>query len=300
MQICNFVLNKKVIFACASIFFAFCVFAQSVSMPEMPQMPSMPTMPTVGGEFYRPTTPTSSVSQNSTSESSSSSTENSSTQSQNSKTTISSSNSSDILSSLLTNNSILSASDITNLYDSGLFNDLSLLNTKNANSQNSENLLQQILQTLEELKNQQKTSTAAEKQNLQNTQTDSQNFKSREPSVLRFKINGYDIKDSLSSVFFSEPDADGSFLLTGDRKYFTNQQRRTETFYLLFKTVKSTGSTTTFEVQSDIVQDFKNENSFVYKFVNKKNLTAEKTGNLVVLRLSDNDLNIDLLLDIDK
>ncbi len=280
-----------------NIFFSFSVFAQSVSMPEMP---SMPTMPTVGGEFYRPTTPTSSVLQNATSESLSSSTENLSTQSQNSKATISSSNSSDVLSSLLTNNSILSAYDITNLYDSGLFNDLSSLNTVNANSQNSEILLQQILQSLEELKNQQKTSTAVEKQNLQNTQTDSENFKQREPSVLRFKINGYDIKDSLSAVFFSEPEADGSFLLTGDRRYFTNQQRRTETFYLLFKTIKSTGSTTTFEVQSDIVQDFKNENSFVCKLVNKKNLTAEKTGNLVVLRLSDNDLNVDLLLDIDK
>lgn len=280
-----------------NIFFSFSVFAQSVSMPEMP---SMPTMPTVGGEFYRPTAPTSSVLQNATSESLSSSTENLSTQSQNSKATISSSNSSDVLSSLLTNNSILSAYDITNLYDSGLFNDLSSLNTVNANSQNSEILLQQILQSLEELKNQQKTSTAVEKQNLQNTQTDSENFKQREPSVLRFKINGYDIKDSLSAVFFSEPEADGSFLLTGDRRYFTNQQRRTETFYLLFKTIKSTGSTTTFEVQSDIVQDFKNENSFVCKLVNKKNLTAEKTGNLVVLRLSDNDLNVDLLLDIDK
>lgn len=280
-----------------NIFFSFSVFAQSVSMPEMP---SMPTMPTVGGEFYRPTTPTSSVLQNATSESLSSSTENLSTQSQKSKATISSSNSSDVLSSLLTNNSILSAYDITNLYDSGLFNDLSSLNTVNANSQNSEILLQQILQSLEELKNQQKTSTAVEKQNLQNTQTDSENFKQREPSVLRFKINGYDIKDSLSAVFFSEPEADGSFLLTGDRRYFTNQQRRTETFYLLFKTIKSTGSTTTFEVQSDIVQDFKNENSFVCKLVNKKNLTAEKTGNLVVLRLSDNDLNVDLLLDIDK
>lgn len=280
-----------------NIFFSFSVFAQSVSMPEMP---SMPTMPTVGGEFYRPTTSTSSVLQNATSESLSSSTENLSTQSQNSKATISSSNSSDVLSSLLTNNSILSAYDITNLYDSGLFNDLSSLNTVNANSQNSEILLQQILQSLEELKNQQKTSTAVEKQNLQNTQTDSENFKQREPSVLRFKINGYDIKDSLSAVFFSEPEADGSFLLTGDRRYFTNQQRRTETFYLLFKTIKSTGSTTTFEVQSDIVQDFKNENSFVCKLVNKKNLTAEKTGNLVVLRLSDNDLNVDLLLDIDK
>lgn len=266
----------------------------------MPEMPSMPSMPTVGGEFYRPTTPSSSVSQNATSEGTNSTSEVSSSQSQNSKTTISSSNSSDILSSLLTNNSILSTSDITNLYDSGLFNDLSSLTTTNTNSQNSEILLQQILQSLEELKTQAKSSTAAEKQVLQNTQTDSENFKQREPSVLRFKINGYDIKDSLSAVFFSEPEADGSFLLTGDRNYFVNQQRRTETFYLLFKTIKSTGSTTTFEVQSDIVQDSKNENSFVYKFVNKKNLKAEKTGNLVVLRSSDNDLNVDLLLDIDK
>ena len=49
-----------------------------------------------------------------------------------------------------------------------------------------------------------------------------------------------------------------------------------------------------------IVQDSKNENSYIYKLSNVKNLTAEKTGNLVVMHFSSDPLNADLLLDIDN
>ena len=73
-----------------------------------------------------------------------------------------------------------------------------------------------------------------------------------------------------------------------------------ETFYMLFKTVSSNGSTLTYKVQPSIVQDYKNDNSYVYKLSNVKNLTAEKTGNLVVLHYTSDSLNADLLLDIDS
>ena len=88
--------------------------------------------------------------------------------------------------------------------------------------------------------------------------------------------------------------------LTGDRKYFVGQQVRTETFYMLFKTVSSNGSSLTYRVQPSIVQDMRNENSYVYKLANVKNLTAEKTGNLVVIHYVGSDVTTDLLLDIDK
>ena len=119
-------------------------------------------------------------------------------------------------------------------------------------------------------------------------------------ALFRFKINGYNIADSLTKVFFSETEPDGSFLLSADRRYFVNQQTRTETFYMLFKTVSSNGSSLTYRVQPSIVQDHKNENSYVYRLAAVKNLTAEKTGNLVVIHYSSDSVNADVLLDIDS
>ena len=69
---------------------------------------------------------------------------------------------------------------------------------------------------------------------------------------------------------------------------------------MLFKTVASNGSTVSYKVQPSIVQDHKNENSYVYKLAGIKNLTAEKTGNLVVMHYTDDGVSIDLLLDIDS
>ena len=70
---------------------------------------------------------------------------------------------------------------------------------------------------------------------------------------------------------------------------------------ILFKAVKSNGSSTTFQVEPEIAQDFKNENSFIYKLAKKSDLVAKKTGNLVVINTcsSSNDMQIDLLIDID-
>lgn len=212
-------------------------------------------------------------------------------------------NSDDLLKKLLKNNNLLTASDISSLYDFGLFGNISSLSGTNvASSTNTSTdfLLQQMLTSLEDLKKEQKNATEVEKEQLLLHQQDSQNFKSREPSILRFKINGYSIKDSLTETFFSETEKDGSFLLTADRKYFVNQQPRTETFYLLFKTIKSNGSVTTYEVIPSIAQDNKNTNSFVYKFCQQKNIVAEKTGNLVVLHYEQNGVTADMLLDIDN
>ena len=222
-----------------------------------------------------------------------------------------------ILSSVLAGNNALTANDISSLYDSGLFTSLSSLdnsaNLPNYNTTTSTNvLLQQVLNSLNDLKKQQQNASATEiisidinasakeKNALNATKTDSENFKQREPAILRFKINGFNIADSLTDVFFSETETDGTFLLTGDRKYFVDQQVRTETFYMLFKTLASNGSTVTYKVQPSIVQDHKNENSYIYRLASVKNLTAEKTGNLVVMHFADDSLNADLLLDIDS
>lgn len=272
------------------------VFAQSLDMPDMPEMPSMPT---VGGDFYTPSFPTRLNNKNNkttTTEPGKEKTETILTESITPES---------VLASNLTKGNILTAYDISSLYDSGLFSNLSSLDTtsnmSNYNTTSSTNvLLQQVLNGLNDLKKQQQNASAKEKNELNAVKADSENFKKREPSILRFKINGYNIADSLTKVFFSDTEPDGSFLLTGDRRYFVNQQVRTETFYMLFKTIGSNGSTLTYRVQPSLVQDHKNENSYVYKLSGVKNLTAEKTGNLVVIHYSGDSVNADLLLDIDS
>ena len=296
MQICK---SKKAVLVSVFLMWsslAFSIFAQSLDMPEMPEMPSMPT---IGGGFYTPSFPTR-VKNNTQNQNT---TENG--KEKNETVLTESITPESVLTSNLTKGNILTAYDISSLYDSGLFSNLSSLDTtstmSNYNTTSSTNvLLQQVLNGLNDLKKQQQNASAKEKNELNATKTDSENFKKREPSILRFKINGYNIADSLTKVFFSDTEPDGSFLLTGDRRYFVNQQVRTETFYMLFKTISSNGSTLTYRVQPTLVQDHKNENSYVYKLAGVKNLTAEKTGNLVVIHYSGDSVNADLLLDIDS
>lgn len=301
MQICK---SKKALSSAFVLLlgagFSLSLFSQSNTKPlDMPEMPAMPSMPAVGGGFYTPSLPNrpnNTKQSKDTTEQTKEKTESVLTEAITPES---------VLSSALAKGNTLTASDISSLYDSGLFTNLSSLNASeglsNYTTSTSTNvLLQQVLNSLNDLKKHQQGASAKEKNELNAVKTDSENFKHREPSILRFKVNGYNIADSLTKVFFSETEADGSFLLTGDRKYFVGQQIRTETFYLLFKTVSSNGSSLTYRVQPSIVQDIKNENSYVYRLANVKNLTAEKTGNLVVIHYTSDSVNADVLLDIDS
>ena len=290
MRICK---SKK-----AGLLAVVCLISGGLYAIDMPEMPEMPSMPAIGSGFYTPSFPTRPSNQKKTD-----STEN--TKEKTESVLTESLTPESVLTSVLSKGNTLSAYDISSLYDSGLFSNISSLDSvgslSNYTTSTSTNvLLQQVLNSLNELKKQQQSASAKEKNELNAVKTDSENFKKREPSILRFKINGYNISDSLTKVFFSDTEPDGSFLLTADRKYFVNQQVRTETFYMLFKTVSSNGSSLTYKVQPSIVQDSKNENSYVYKLANVKNLTAEKTGNLVVVHYSSDPLTADLLLDIDS
>ncbi len=297
MQICK---SKKAVFffALFSGFFCGLAFSQNSTQTkiEMPAMPSMPEMPSVGGSFYTPSFPTSPTAPKSPVKPEAQTETAAQANSQNGKTEA-------LQNSALVNSNYLTADDISALYDSGLFSNISSLNTTNITNNNTSNttnvILQQVLNSLNDLKKQQENASAKDKNQLIETKADSENFKKREPSILRFKINGFNVADSFTQVFFSETEPDGTFLLTGDRKYYINQQPRTETFYMLFKTTGSNGSTLTYKVQTSVVQDFKNENSFMYRLSAIQNLTAEKTGNLVVIHYSDNAVKADILLDID-
>ena len=122
--------------------------------------------------------------------------------------------------------------------------------------------------------------------------------KSQRPAILRFVINGYNILDTCRTVYFSRQEQDGSFLLTADRRYISDNTVREETFYLLFKADGNCGASKGYDVQPAVVQDYQNDYSLVYQLAQKKNMKASKTGNLVVLRSTSPDWNLDLLLDI--
>ncbi len=120
----------------------------------------------------------------------------------------------------------------------------------------------------------------------------------RSPAIIRFIANGQNILDSCRTVYFSTKENDGSFLLTGDRKFYVGERAREETFYFLFKSDGNPGSRSGYFVQGEVIQDFENKSSVLHGLSKKDGLKAVKTGNLVSLRSKDSDLNMDLLLDI--
>ena len=117
------------------------------------------------------------------------------------------------------------------------------------------------------------------------------------PQILRFNINGTNIMDSLRTVWFSRQENDGSFLVTGDRKYYEGTKLREETFYLLFKADGNGGSDRGYNVEGKVMQDAQNQNSLLYRLAQISDLTADKTGNLISLSQNGENLKINLLID---
>ena len=299
------------------------VNAQSSSdAPAMPAMPSLPAVsdapsmpsisaPTIGSPFYRPGNNAYSQKKsasNSRTAQSSAQKNTAATQSETQKTDLlsallSSESSSDLESSRLT------ASDVTLLGQNGLLNGIYGL-AGNASSYNSSSntdiLLTKILEQLNELKKEQDEKLQSDETDKSGKNTASQNAalpyiqpdKSQRPAILRFVINGYNILDTCRTVYFSKQEQDGSFLLTADRRYISDNTVREETFYLLFKADGNCGASKGYDVQPAVVQDYQNDYSLVYQLAQKKNLKASKAGNLVSLRSTAPDWNLDLLLDI--
>lgn len=212
------------------------------------------------------------------------------------------------------NFSRLSASDIVFLSKSGLLDGIYELNDVNnylnANKLNlntgltnsNSEILQKILKNLEDLKNQQENLKKQAKNielasSLPQTNKDTTN-KSTLPSIIRWSINGSDILAGCKTIYFSSKESDGTFLLTGDRKYIHNNETREETFYFLFRTNGNGGILANYNVEPKIIQDIKNEQSEIFKMTQKKDLIATKTGNLISLKCSTDDLTLDMLIDI--
>ena len=154
----------------------------------------------------------------------------------------------------------------------------------------SNTMLEKILSELDDVK----------KQNAEAVKSNEEQplASSARPGILRFIVNGYDILSSCRAVYFSDVGEDGTFLLTGDRTYTANGQKRMETFYLLFRPAGNAGFSAQYKVECSVVQDYTNAHSFMYRLASLGNLSAAKTGNLVSMRTSDPNCRADLLIDI--
>ena len=218
--------KKYLTFSASFILFSGISFISAQSMPKMPEMPAFPeiTTPSTDSGFYKPSIP------NYPKKPSSPSVTEQTKSTQQEQILTDSKKTSDLL-NLFNSTDMLTASDISSLSSSGLFSNLSSLygNSSSLNESSNQVLLEQILDSLNDLHKIQNENTSSKTSSLESA------FKDREPSILRFKINGYDIKDSLTTVYFSKPEADGSFLLTADRRYISGNKMLNETFYFLFK-----------------------------------------------------------------
>jgi len=305
-----------------------------VTMPTIGGVdsPSMPTLssPTIGDGFYTPENKTDEIYTGRTSSNTTKKTSSTSASSSTSvSSTSSSKNSSDSsakktdTSNLSIDNIIssLSASDISSLGNMGLLSSLtgsdtssSISNLYTSSSNSSTNvLLKEVLSELEELKktqNENNEKTSVEKKvsqttNAESTTNTASNAVAKTPAVphsslLRFTVNGYNILKTCRVVYISKIDSNNSFILTGDRKYQSDGETRTETFYLLFKPNGVVGGQKSYSVAAAVTQDYLNKYSFLYQLAQKNNLTATQTGNLVILRTDDSSWKLDLLLDLEE
>ena len=111
-----------------------------------------------------------------------------------------------------------------------------------------------------------------------------QNTSSTKREIMRFRINGTNILSSITDIYISKPETDGSFLLTADRTYLADYKRRTETFYMFF-TPTSDSKSSALDVTVSVLQGYENKNSFLYRLADLSEQTpisAKKTGRLMV------------------
>jgi len=140
----------------------------------------------------------------------------------------------------------------------------------------------------------------SEKTEQNTTPNISDNDEINTSKILRFRVNGKDLYESCKTVYFSEPEANGLFLLTGDRIFFVDNEKHSETFYMLFKPKTSDKGIFYYDVETELMQDVFTEASNLYPFSQSHPLEARRTGNLVSLRYSSSNWNLDMLLDLQK
>jgi hypothetical protein len=249
-------------------------------MPRIsgPSMPSMPTLSTGTGS--------NSSSQNTTTNKATTEAEKSSTEKVE-ETKAGYALTAQTISSLSGNSDLSTLSGLLGGDASSLYGNLTGLDSTTS-SYNTNLLLSQILDKLNKI---------AENQGTLETEESSENVqvaaKKTSSGILRFRFNNYEFVSSLSDVYISSPEADGTFFVTGDRTYFFGNGQSRETFYMLFKNENGNN----FEVAVALNQNDENQNSFLYKFAKDSPYKSQRTGNLFFINSNKNDLKIDILIE---
>lgn len=306
MQICKFSLMALIIGCIGALAAADGMSVGSVSMGGItsPQMPTMDS-PTIGTSFYMPGRNTvNSTSAENPAASGTAEAKSSSTAAASSKSVTAAN-----LSAAAKSAKTLSASDLSQLGSMGLLSQLDvlldgsdLLQDKSSNT--TDILLQKVLTELEDIKTSTNTAAQATAQAPAASYTEPaapqrvQQSGTPRPHLLRFKVNGYDILRTCSTIYISDVQTDGTFLVTGDRRYQSDGKVRNETFHMLFKTGAGSTSLMDYTAATAVTQDYYNPNSFMYQLTQHKNLSATRTGNLVTMRTDDEDWKLELLIDL--
>ena len=152
-------------------------------------------------------------------------------------------------------------------------------------------ILEQILEKLDKLDNLAPANTEVRSDSVAEK---TQPLKQTGAKILRCSVNGYNILETCRTIFCSSKSADGSFLITGDRKYLSNHKTRDETFYFFVRRL----SPDCYELAASVLQDYENTYSFLYQLSKKTPLKVNAVGNLISLKISEPDWKFDLLIDI--
>ncbi len=210
-------------------------------------------------------------------------------------------------SSIATMLNTLTANDISILGTKGLIGDFGT-NSANVNT-GTKDLLTKVLKNIEEIRTsiekpsveQNVPKTVSYKADGGDTRGRTKSIAGKNPSrILRFCVNKYDVLRTCSTVYISDVQADGTFLVTGDRRYVSDGKDRKETFHILFKTSPNEHGVSNYSAAAAISQDSTNENSFLYQLAKRSELKAMRTGNLVSMRTDEPDWKMDLLIDLGK
>ena len=278
-------------------------------------MPSVsePTMPTLDGKPYvgqPPYIPQSSNSQQSsqTKTDTSDTAENTNTTSTTYAATEKNSDNSN-LSNVLTAQTISGLGGLSSLTDtlsaltssqnaSSYLPALSQLTGTTLSQTDSNATLKSILKELQKL-SQKETSQQNTSQKVVTTDTwDNSSQTESQSKLLRFRVNNTDILNTCQTIYFSQPEENGLFLLTGDRSYYIDNRPYEETFYFLFTPALDDKGVFYYEVEGDIMQNAPITGSKLYPLTEKPSLIARKTGNLIALKYNAKNWNLDILIDL--
>lgn len=201
--------------------------------------------------------------------------------------------------------SLSSLSSISSLLSSD--STLSSLSSLQGTSSNANYLLlSQIIEKLNDiskkLDNSQNTSSGNSQKTDETTQGSAQTTQSAVAAtanetrreIVRFRINSSNILSSITDVYISKPETNGSFLLTADRVYTADYKKRTETFYMFF-----TPENNKMTVTISVLQDYENKNSFLYRLSALSPIETKKTGNLISIMINNPSFKVDFLLSLE-